>query len=139
MLDTTVLVELVRNREVGQRVNRDFALTTRGERPLISIVTVGEAMSLGAVWGWGQAKIAKLREMLNELIIVDLRQGSITERYSAITAHCKRQGHALSDNDRWIAATAAAANATLLTTDKDFDPLHPSYVHRVWIDLQGGS
>lgn len=49
LLDTTVLVELVRNREVGQRMDRDFALTTRADRPLISIVTVGEAMSLGAI------------------------------------------------------------------------------------------
>ena len=38
------------------------------------------------------------------------------------------------DADRWIAATAKAADATLLTTDKDFDPLHPRYVERIWID-----
>jgi len=31
----------------------------------------------------------------------------------------------LSKNDMWIAATAKAAGATLLTTDKDFLILHP--------------
>lgn len=72
--------------------------------------------------------------MLNELVIVDLPQGAITERYSAVTAFCKKGGHALSDNDRWIAATAAATGATLLTTDRDFDVLHPRFVNRIWID-----
>ena len=97
-------------------------------------MTVGEALSLGTVWGWGAPKLGYLRQMLNELVIIDLRQGDITDRYSAITAFCKRGGHALSDNDRWIAATAAAANATLLTTDRDFDVLHPTFVTRIWID-----
>jgi len=32
-------------------------------------------------------------------------------------------GRTVRDNDTWIAATAAATNAVLLTTDKDFDPL----------------
>ena len=40
----------------------------------------------------------------------------------------------MGDNDVWIAATAAAAGAYLLTTDKDFDHLHPTYVQREWID-----
>ena len=134
LLDTTVLVELVRNRKVGQRIERDFSLTSRPERPLISIVSVGEALSLGDIWGWSSAKIERLRQMLNELVVLDLRQGDITTRYSAMTAYCKKHGHALSDNDRWIAATAAAAGAILLTTDKDFDPLHPAFVNRIWID-----
>lgn len=33
-----------------------------------------------------------------------------------------------------IAATANVTTATLLTTDKDFDHLDPSYLSRVWID-----
>jgi len=36
--------------------------------------------------------------------------------------------------DLWIAATAHATGARLLTTDKDFDHLHPAFVQRDWID-----
>ena len=34
----------------------------------------------------------------------------------------------------WIASVARATGATLLTTDKDFDHLHPTHLQRVWID-----
>jgi predicted nucleic acid-binding protein len=40
----------------------------------------------------------------------------------------------VSDNDVWIAACTSAADATLLTTDRDFDPLVGRYLDRVWID-----
>jgi tRNA(fMet)-specific endonuclease VapC len=46
----------------------------------------------------------------------------------------KRNGRAVGDNDVWIAACASAADATLLTTDRDFDLLHGTYLDRVWID-----
>jgi len=34
----------------------------------------------------------------------------------------------LGKNDLWIAATAIAFSATLLSTDADFDPLHPTFI-----------
>jgi tRNA(fMet)-specific endonuclease VapC len=37
-------------------------------------------------------------------------------------------------NDLWIAATAAATGALLLTTDRDFDDLHPGSLRREWVD-----
>ncbi len=37
-------------------------------------------------------------------------------------------------NDLWIAATANATGALLLTTDKDFDHLDGAFLNRVWID-----
>jgi len=124
----------VRNRDLGKRIDREFGLTSRPDRPLVSIVTVGEALTLGAIWAWGPAKLQALRTMLNEVVVIDLRQGDIVDRYAAVSAHCRANGLALSDNDRWIAATAKAADAVLLTTDRDFDPLHPAYVDRIWID-----
>ena len=37
-------------------------------------------------------------------------------------------------NDLWIAATAFVTKATLLTTDKDFDHMHPAFLQRDWIN-----
>jgi tRNA(fMet)-specific endonuclease VapC len=31
-------------------------------------------------------------------------------------------------------ATARATGFTLLTTDRDFDRLHPTWLNRIWID-----
>jgi hypothetical protein len=41
-------------------------------------------------------------------------------------------------NDLWIASAAKATGATLMTTDKDFDHLHPTKLTRVWIDERSG-
>jgi tRNA(fMet)-specific endonuclease VapC len=42
------------------------------------------------------------------------------DHYATVKLSCKRNGVALNDNDLWIAATALALNATLVTRDKDF-------------------
>ncbi len=41
---------------------------------------------------------------------------------------------ALGKNDLWIAATAQVTGAAILTTDRDFDPLHGLFLQRDWID-----
>lgn len=65
---------------------------------------------------------------------VGLQYGDIIERYAALSAHCESNGLSLSDNDRWIAATAGATGAWLLTTDEDFLPLHPTFIQLARID-----
>lgn len=42
------------------------------------------------------------------------------EHYAVTELHCQRGGVALDENDVWIAATAIALGATLVTRDKDF-------------------
>jgi predicted nucleic acid-binding protein len=41
--------------------------------------------------------------------------------YARLKIHCQRHGLALDENDFWIAATAIATNAVLVTRDKDFN------------------
>jgi len=137
VLDTSVCVHLVRHNALGQRIYRDYGLTARPERPLVSIVTVGEAMYLADRFGWGAEKTRVLSDLLAQLVVVDVAQGDIVRRYAGIAAHSWRHGLNIGDNDAWIAATAAAAGAWLLTTDKDFDRIHPQFVTRVWIDPAG--
>lgn len=93
------------------RIEATFGLRARRERPLVSIVTVGEALALARKFGWGNAKVETLKTQLSELVVVDLAQGDILSRYAIISAHCMSAGVALSDNDRWIAATVAATGA----------------------------
>ncbi len=60
----------------------------------------------------------------------------ILELYAQIDVILRRAGRPVQQNDMWIAATAAASGAHLLTTDRDFDPLYPAYLDRTWIDPQ---
>jgi len=100
----------------------------------VSVVTLGEAQAFARQRGWGEARIVRLRELLRELVPVNLSSQAVLERYAEISEFLKRNGRTLSDNDVWIAACASAAGATPLTTDRDFDPLAGQYVDRVWID-----
>jgi tRNA(fMet)-specific endonuclease VapC len=54
--------------------------------------------------------------------------------YGEIDTASHSFGHKMGKNDLWIAATARVLGLTLLTTDKDFDHLHPTWVDREWVD-----
>ncbi len=136
LLDTNVLLHLVRGKEVGERIDRMFGLRARAEKPLISIVTVGECHAFAAYRGWGAEKKAALDALLHELVIVDINNGTVLRAYADIDAFLKKSGKTVGNNDVWIAATANAAGAVLLTTDKDFEPLDPKFIRHQYIPPQ---
>ena len=53
LLDTNILVAYVRGGRVGQHVEKKFQLRTSPYKPLISIVSVGEVLSLANQFAWG--------------------------------------------------------------------------------------
>jgi predicted nucleic acid-binding protein len=139
LLDTNVLVHLVRGDDVGIRIADQYKLRERVEKPLISIITVGEMKALTMKLGWGEKKREILDKLLQELVIVHLNQGNIIEKYSEIDYYSEKMvkpAHPMGQNDMWIAATASALDAYLLTTDNDFDHLVPDYLNRIKIELQ---
>lgn len=134
LLDTSVLIHLLRASTLGSRIADEHSLKSRSERPLLSIVSVGEALAFAKKRSWGEPRTTRLRELLHQFVIVDIRPSDILEHYATLDAFCENTGKALGKNDLWIAATAAATGALLLTTDKDFDPLHERFLNRVWYD-----
>lgn len=138
LLDTNIIVHYIRGDEVAERVERKFQLRHRTERPLVSVVSVGEVRALIKKLGWGDAKRRKLLEFLRELVMVDLGSGSILDAYAELDHWTESRGQRMGQqNDLWIAATAKALDAHLVTTDKDFDTLHPAHLQRTWIDPRG--
>jgi len=84
---------------------------------------------------WGAAKIATLENLFQEaVVVVDISADKILRTYAEIEGLLRRKGRPIEQNDIWIAATAVASEAHLLTTDKDFDPLYPKVLDRTWID-----
>lgn len=87
--------------------------------------------------GWGARKLEALRQLAGNLVVVDVSREPILNAYAELDTHLKRSGTPMGQqNDVWIAATASATGAVLLTTDRDFDVLHPSHIRREWIDPQ---
>lgn len=134
LLDTNVVIFLSRRGPVGRAIDARFQLRSRAERPLLSVVTLGEALAFARFRNWRATNIETLRGLLREFVVVDITRQAVLERDAEIASFLRRNGRAVGDNDAWIAACASAADATLLTTDRDFDPLHGTYVDRIWID-----
>jgi tRNA(fMet)-specific endonuclease VapC len=134
LLDTNIVIFLSRAGAIGQAIDARFQLRARGDRPLLSAITLGEALAFAQFRNWGPPRLATLRDVLRGFVTVDITSRTVLERYAEIGTYLTRNGRAVADNDVWIAACASAADATLLTTDRDFDPLHGEYLNRIWID-----
>ena len=134
LLDTNILLAYIRYSLLGQYIEAHYGLETIQPSPLISIVTEGEIRAFTLKRGWGLRKIADMQRCLASLSVVPLPFGGIVEAYAEIDNYCERNGFVLSKNDLCIAATAHVMGATILTTDRDFDPLHGLFLQRDWVD-----
>jgi len=133
LLDTNILVHAIRIDDVWSRIQAHFQLLAVDPTPMISVVTAGELRSLAYQRGWGTAKLNQMEFMLGYYNLVNI-DDAIIETYAIIDSQLQLRGHTLGKNDLWIAASAKVTGATLITTDKDFDCIHPEFLTRVWID-----
>jgi tRNA(fMet)-specific endonuclease VapC len=136
LLDTNILVQLVRANRLGEAIDSRFQLTANSERPLVCVVTVGEILALAKKLSWGASKIRLLESLLQQFTLLDIHSEEVLSTYAYLDFFLQKSGKSVEQNDIWIAATTIVARAHLLTTDKDFDPLYPAYLDRTWIDPQ---
>lgn len=134
ILDTNILLELARGNERGQRIAAEFDLQRTPANSMVSAVTVGEMIALARKFGWGSSKRDRLRKMLDQLVRIGIDRWEVLEAYGEIDQFSRSAGVAMGQNDIWIAATAKATGATLLTTDRDFDHLHGIHLTRIWFE-----
>lgn len=137
LLDTSVLLNIVRGNDLGKFIRQTYDLLNPATRPLISIVSHGELWSMAERRKWGKDKRQAVEQILDSVVTIDLNAGEIITAYVEIDqlSQTVAQGaRTLSKNDLWIAATAKASNAALLTTDKDFLFLHPNYLFIEYVD-----
>lgn len=102
--------------------------------PIISAVTEGELRSLALQFMWGPDRLRKLEALLGRFVVVQLDLPGVYDAYAVIDNYSRQVGNEMGKNDVWIAATAKATGARLLTTDKGFDHLAPDYLSRDYID-----
>ncbi len=145
LIDTGLLVGYVRAAGYAQYAERKFDLSQPPNIPLISVVSKGELYSLAIQFGWGEQKRQDLETILRRIPSVDINTDRIIRRYAEIDAYSQGKDRTkplpdgvssrnMGKNDIWIAATGSTLNATLLTTDKDFDHLNGVFLNVVYID-----
>ena len=129
LLDTDVLIHLARNDKEGKALESKYKLSSRTERPLFSTITEGELKALAKYRQWGADKLHRLETILRELVRVEASLPQVVEAYAELHAAARRGGHPhQKQNDLWIAATAKAAGAIVLTFDKDFEWMNPAHL-----------
>lgn len=131
LLDTSVILPLVRGSALGQRIEQRYRLQSSPHRSLVSVVSLAEAQVIAARNNWGAPKLAALAHALGELVVVDIHHKAVIDAYVQLELISQQQSGGsrnMGKNDLWIAACAKAASATLLTADNDFSHLIPQHL-----------
>jgi tRNA(fMet)-specific endonuclease VapC len=138
LLDTNMLIIYARSGEPSQRLEAQLGLQSGRVQGLISVITLGEALSFAAKNNWGPIRRDSLMELIrSKLVPIDINRPEILEAYADIDHYSekiKKPARPIGQNDIWIAATAHVLNCELVTTDKDFDHLDGVKLRRRWID-----
>ncbi len=127
-LDTSVLVHWVRQDRTGQHLRQAYRLDARNERPLVSTITEGEIYGLAKCWRRGSAKSQTLGDILSELVRFEAGLPQVVDAYAELYFQDQSGGQNTGENDLWIAACARSSQSVLLTCDRDFLWMHPSWV-----------
>lgn len=137
LLDTNVLIHLLRNDTLGQYVENTLKVLDKPNIAIISVVSLGEIQSIAMQRAWGDNRLMILANLLTSFVIADIHSESIVERYAEIdtfsqgkhpTLPLSASARNMGKNDIWIAATASVLKVKLLTTDNDFNHLNPTFL-----------
>jgi tRNA(fMet)-specific endonuclease VapC len=134
VLDTNIVLALLRNNQLGKAVDQAYALSGSLSRNFVCVVSVGELLSLAELAKWAAQKRSQLEASLQELVWIDINDRLVLDAYASIDSYSLSIGRTMGKNDLWIAASAAVTGAIRMTTDKDFNHLHPDRIQRILID-----
>ena len=134
VLDTNVFVHLIRAQVAGQLIEKEYAVGTRRPRAVVPIVVKAEIKSLALQLGWGATKQTALDALLTALPTADISPDPVVASYATLDHASRQLGRKMGKNDLWIAALTHVLDGTLLTTDQDFDHLHPKIIKVEYID-----
>ena len=148
ILDTGILLGLTRRAQWARRAFDRLELNGPETTVFTSVVCHGEMLALAEKFGWGEPKRRELGRVLAGLPQVDISKRDVLKAYALVDAWTHgspvaapndapppKPAKSMSKNDLWIAATAHASGAVLVTTDKDFDHLHGVWLNRELVDM----
>ncbi len=144
LFDTNIILIYLRDQFAKQTIENIFNPFDLANVVLASVVTIGELKSFSLNNKWGKTKIQKMEELLLRCAVVDINTEDVLNRYAEIDAFSQGRlaskplnlsARNMEKNDLWIPATASVLNATLLTTDNDFDHLNKEFLDVAKIEL----
>ena len=143
-LDTNILVLYLRQHSLVKNLREIFHLEISPNELFTSAICIGELKSLALQNKWGIKRTLAIDGLRNFMIVVDELEEMVLERYAEIDAFSQGRleekpltgsSRNMGKNDLWIAATASILNATLITTDKDFQHLHTHFLEVAYFEI----
>ena len=145
ILDTNILLFCINDADFDAWFDKQYRLPSNDF--IISVVTEGELRSLSIQRRWGKNKLEVLEASIRKLLIYPIKVQSVINAYAQIDAFSQGKSpdqllpqgvssRNMGKNDLWIAATAHATQATLLTTDADFGHLDGKFLELDRIDVK---
>ena len=147
LLDTNLLLGFIRQAPWAIQARAEFNLGDQDVMAFTSVVCQGEILALAEKNGWGSGKRTRLENVLKDVPTLSIDNERILDAYARIDAwtHGKpvnsprnapppKTAVPMKQNDIWIAATAHASGAELLSADKDFAHLDDIWFNFTWID-----
>lgn len=124
VLDTNIVLAFIRQSPQYLVAESMLNLTSDDAQLIVSVVTLGEIYVLAHRNNWGAKKIEQLHSFVEQtLFVIDVSLGAPELLDAYVEIDCFSTGRSMGKNDLWIAATAKVTEATLVTTDGDFDHL----------------
>lgn len=143
LLDTNVLLAWMRETPEAVAAIEDLRKRTDISRLATSLICKGEMWTLAKSNGWGAPRRERLRGLLASLPTLGINGPEVLDAYSSIQTWTRgkpieapgdvpplKPGINMRQNDLWIAATAHALDAVLVSSDSDFAPLAG-----IWFEL----
>lgn len=130
--DTNVLLHVIRGGPESEKVKTYFENKNEDYEQIISVVSIAEINVLAGLNNWGVKKRKVLDAYLNSFTVIPILENkdllSCYEEIDIYSQKYPKGARNMGKNDLWIASTAMAADATLLTFDKDFNHLTPAII-----------
>jgi tRNA(fMet)-specific endonuclease VapC len=135
LIDTNIALLAIREGEEWKRLWQSLGMEQ--STIFFSVVSIGELRSIALRNSWGNKRIAEMEKLMSEFVILDINIEVVIRQYARIDAFSQGKlkdmplgisSRNMGKNDLWIAASASAFQLTLLTTDHDFDHLHPDFL-----------
>jgi predicted nucleic acid-binding protein len=97
-----------------------------GHTPVVTFVTIGEAIEGAYRGGWSRQRLTGLREFYAHTFGLVRWDDAIPDCYGRLMGLAATAGRIMGDNDCWIAACCVTHDLPLLTRNrKHFEPLEP--------------
>jgi predicted nucleic acid-binding protein len=144
VLDTNAVIYFLRDEALHKTLANELSLYKAPNLAIVSVVTLGELKAMALKNNWGERKIEILQGILSEFVVADINSEQVLNNYALLDAFSQNRlknqplpssSRNMGKNDLWIAATTLSAEATLITSDNDFNHLENTFFEVIKIKM----